>query len=101
MTQFKERKEQTEETGSFLSVGLFDYPVLQTADVLIYHATDVPVGEDQLQHLELCRRIARRFNSRFGPYFVEPQAVLGEAPRIMSLGTVNLASLKRVRTVCG
>ncbi len=85
MTQFKERKERTEQIESFLSVGLFDYPVLQTADVLIYHATQVPVGEDQLQHLELCRRIARRFNSRFGPYFAEPQAVLGEAPRIMSL----------------
>jgi tryptophanyl-tRNA synthetase len=85
MTQFKERKERLEQTESFLNVGLFDYPVLQAADVLIYHATQVPVGEDQLQHLELCRRIARRFNSRFGSYFVEPRPVLGEAPRIMSL----------------
>jgi tryptophanyl-tRNA synthetase len=85
MTQFKDRKERFEQTESFLSVGLFDYPVLQSADVLIYQATKLPVGEDQLQHLELCRRIARRFNSRFAPYFIEPQAILSDAPRIMSL----------------
>jgi len=85
MTQFKDRKERLEQTDSFLSVGLFDYPVLQSADVLIYQATKVPVGEDQLQHLELCRRIARRFNSRFAPYFIEPEAILSDAPRIMSL----------------
>lgn len=84
MTQFKEKRERVERTQEFVSVGLFDYPVLQAADILIYHGTRVPVGEDQLQHLELTRRIARRFNARFGEYFPEPEPLLSEAPRIMS-----------------
>jgi tryptophanyl-tRNA synthetase len=83
MTQFKEKREEA--TEEFVSVGLFSYPVLQAADILIYHGAKVPVGEDQLQHLEMTRRIARRFNSRFGDYFPEPEALLSEAPRIMSL----------------
>jgi len=80
MTQFKEKGELQE----FVSCGLFTYPVLQAADILIYKASKVPVGEDQLQHIELARRIARRFNSRFGEMFPEPEALLTEAPRIMS-----------------
>ncbi len=84
MTQFKERREAAEAAQEFVSVGLFDYPVLQAADILIYHGAKVPVGEDQLQHLELTRRIARRFNARFGDYFPEPEPLLSEAPRIMS-----------------
>ena len=84
MTQFKEKREHVERTQEFVSVGLFDYPVLQAADILIYHGAKVPVGEDQLQHLELTRRIARRFNARFGAYFPEPEPLLSEAPRIMS-----------------
>ena len=80
MTQFKEKSEQQ----SFLSAGLFTYPVLQAADILAYQATGVPVGEDQLQHLELVRDIARRFNQRFGTLFPETQALLTPAPRIMS-----------------
>lgn len=80
MTQFKEKGELQE----FVSCGLFTYPVLQAADILIYKASKVPVGEDQLQHIELARRIARRFNSRFGKMFPEPEALLTEAPRIMS-----------------
>jgi tryptophanyl-tRNA synthetase len=59
MTQFKEKSDRQ----SFISVGLFTYPVLQAADILAYQATEVPVGEDQLQHLELVRDIARRFNT--------------------------------------
>ncbi len=84
MTQFKECREEAEKSQEFVSVGLFDYPALQAADILIYHGAKVPVGADQLQHLELTRRIARRFNSRFGPYFPEPEGILSEAPRIMS-----------------
>lgn len=80
MTQFKEKGE----TQEFVSCGLFTYPVLQAADILIYKASKVPVGEDQIQHIELARRIARRFNSRFGEMFPEPEALLTEAPRIMS-----------------
>ncbi len=80
MTQFKEKGEGQE----FVSCGLFTYPVLQAADILIYKASKVPVGEDQLQHIELARRIARRFNFRFGETFPEPDALLTEAPRIMS-----------------
>lgn len=83
MTQFKEKRDEAAE--EFVSVGLFDYPVLQAADILMYHGAKVPVGDDQLQHVELTRRIARRFNSRFGDYFPEPEGILSEAPRIMSL----------------
>ncbi|HED04629.1 MAG TPA: tryptophan--tRNA ligase [Candidatus Fraserbacteria bacterium] len=85
MTQFKDKREQAEAQEGFVSAGLFDYPVLQAADILLYHGERVPVGEDQLQHLELTRRIARRFNGRFGEYFPEPEALTSEAPRIMSL----------------
>ncbi len=82
MTQFKEKSEHRE----FVPVGLFTYPVLQAADILLYHADGVPVGEDQVQHIELCRRIARRFNARFGDYFPEPEPLLlDKGARIMSL----------------
>ena len=82
MTQFKAKSEGRE----FVTAGLFDYPVLQAADILLYKADRVPVGEDQLQHLELCRRIARRFNSRFGvSFFPEVEPILSKAPRVMSL----------------
>jgi len=72
MTQFKEKSEGKES----VSVGIFDYPVLQAADILIYDADRVPVGDDQRQHLELCRDIAVRFNSRFGETFVVPEAAI-------------------------
>jgi len=82
MTQFKDKSSKE----AFVSSGLFTYPVLQAADILLYLADGVPVGEDQVQHLELSRRIARRFNSRFGDTFPEPQPVVGEkGARIMSL----------------
>jgi len=81
MTQFKQKAAEQE----FVNGGLFYYPVLQAADILLYLADHVPVGEDQLQHLELCRRIARRFNYRFGELFPEPQPILGKGARIMSL----------------
>ncbi len=70
MTQFKDKSGGQES----VSVGLFDYPVLQAADVLLYNAGLVPVGEDQRQHLELMRDVAARFNGRYGETFVEPEA---------------------------
>jgi tryptophanyl-tRNA synthetase len=75
MTQFKAKAEGQES----VSVGLFDYPVLQAADVLLYRADRVPVGEDQRQHLELMRDIAIRFNHRFGQTFPPPQAAIPRA----------------------
>jgi len=81
MTQFKDKSENRD----FISSGLFTYPVLQAADILLYRAGGVPVGEDQVQHLELSRRIARRFNSRYGDLFPEPQPLVGKGARIMSL----------------
>lgn len=82
MTQFKEKSERFREN---VNAGLFTYPVLQAADILLYKAAIVPVGEDQLQHLELTREIARRFNNHFGETFPEPEAELTPAARIMAL----------------
>jgi tryptophanyl-tRNA synthetase len=83
MTQFKEKSEGK---GELVPAALFLYPVLQAADVLAYHATEVPVGEDQRQHIELTREIARRFNERFGETLVEPKHVLpAVGARIMDL----------------
>src|SRR5438067_2437250 len=82
MTQFKEKSEQFRENNN---AGLFTYHVLQAADILLYKAAIVPVGEDQVQHLELTREIARRFNNHFGDSFPEPQPALTKAARIMAL----------------
>lgn len=86
MTQFKDKSKQSEEGGEgFISAGLLDYPVLQAADILIYRADFVPVGDDQDQHLELTRDIAQRFNYLVGKeYFVMPKSLHTIAPRIMS-----------------
>ena len=87
MTQFKDKAQQSASTGDdqFVSVGLFDYPVLQAADILIYRADLVPVGRDQEQHLELTRNIATRFNHLVGQeYFTPPEALYTETPRITS-----------------
>jgi len=81
MTQFKAKAEGQ----SFVSAGLFTYPALQAADILLYDGERVPVGEDQVQHLELTREIARRFNNRFGETFPEVLPLLTRAPRILSL----------------
>src|ERR1700728_2750022 len=84
MTQFKEKAGKDRENAS---VGLYDYPVLMAADILLYRATHVPVGEDQKQHLELSRDIAQAFNRQFGVEFFplpEPQ-IMGPAARVMSL----------------
>jgi tryptophanyl-tRNA synthetase len=84
MTQFKEKSAKRE--GDFISAGLFTYPALQAADILLYDAEHVPVGEDQRQHIEITRDIALRFNHRFGETFVIPQAVTPKAgARVMDL----------------
>lgn len=75
-------KEQIKELGLQPSLGLLAYPVLQAADILLYKAQVVPVGEDQLPHIELTREIARRFNQTYEPTFPEPQALLSDAPRL-------------------
>ncbi len=72
MTQFKDKSQREGTSGA--SVGLFTYPVLQAADILVYQADQVPVGEDQRQHLELTRDLAIRFNSRYGPTLTVPNA---------------------------
>ena len=87
MTQFKDKSTQVREGGKedFISVGLLDYPVLQTADILIYKADYVPVVKDQEQHLELARDIAQRFNTQVGKeYFVLPESLYTETPKIKS-----------------
>ncbi len=80
MTQFKEKGKQHREN---VNVGLLDYPVLQAADILIYKAGYVPVGEDQIQHVEFSREVARKFNARFGETFPEPKVLLSTAPKIL------------------
>jgi tryptophanyl-tRNA synthetase len=87
MHQWKSKRELLEQqAGAFLSSGLFFYPVLQAADVLAYRAGEVPVGDDQRQHVELMREIARRFNERFGEVLVEPEHRIPEVgARIMDL----------------
>ena len=87
MTQFKDKSGQSKQTSSdnFISVGLLDYPVLQAADILIYRADFVPVGQDQDQHLELTRNIAQRFNNQVGKeYFVLPETIYTKTPKIRS-----------------
>ncbi len=87
MTQFKDKSQQVSETSKeqFISVGLLDYPVLQSADILIYKADYVPVGKDQEQHLELTRDIALRFNNSVRKeYFVLPDALYTDTPKIKS-----------------
>lgn len=95
MTQFKEKGEGKE----FVSAALFTYPVLMSADILAYKATVVPVGDDQVQHLELARETARRFNHRFGPVFPEPKPRLSTTPRIMGLDGESKMSKSKGNTI--
>ena len=93
MTQYKEKSDKHGQNA-----GLLTYPVLQAADILLYHAEVVPVGEDQTQHLELARAIARKFNSRYGETFKEPKTLLTKSNRIMAL---NDSSKKMSKSVAG
>jgi tryptophanyl-tRNA synthetase len=89
MTQFKEKSEREPEN---VTAGLLNYPILQAADILIYKADAVPVGEDQAQHLEFSREVARRFNNRFGDYFPEPETLIGRGARVMGIdGAVKMS----------
>lgn len=92
MTQFKDKSAQNDTKGSegFISAGLFSYPALQAADILIYQADFVPVGKDQEQHLELTRNIAQRFNNFAGKeYFPIPEALYTKVPKVMSTADPN------------
>ncbi|MFO7732162.1 MAG: tryptophan--tRNA ligase, partial [Candidatus Aminicenantes bacterium] len=82
MTQFKEKSEREREN---VTAGLLNYPILQAADILIYKADAVPVGDDQAQHLEFTREVARRFNGRFGEFFPEPATLIGRGARVMGI----------------
>ncbi len=82
---FKDKVRQMSETEESVNYGLVGYPILQTADIILYKADTVPVGQDQVPHLELAREIVRRFNNRYGEIFPEPQANLTEDPLIVGL----------------
>ncbi len=102
MTQFKDKAAEQE----FVSAGLFTYPVLMAGDILLYQTDIVPIGDDQRQHLELCRNIAERFNSRYGKTFTVPQGVfpeegariknLQEPERLMSTSAGNPQGVVRI-----
>ena len=84
MTQFKDKCSKMADTA--IGMGIFAYPVLMAADILLYEASEVPVGEDQAQHVELCRDLVRRFNHRYGEVLQLPKAVVPKVgARIMSL----------------
>ena len=98
MVQWKEKSEGRE----FVPVALFDYPVLQAADILLYQANQVPVGDDQRQHLELTRNVAERFNHRFAEVFTVPEATFPKAgARIMDLQHVDRKMSKSIESPRG
>ena len=98
MTQYKEKSQQHKEN---INAGLFSYPVLMAADILLYKATIVPVGDDQAQHLELTREIARKFNYKFGQTFPEPKTQLSKfGARIMSLDNPEVKMSKSLPNGC-
>jgi len=83
MTQFKDKSERQEKN---INTGLLTYPVLQAADILLYHGNTVPVGQDQVQHVELTRDVTKWFNNKFSTdFFEEPKALLTDVPKVMSL----------------
>ncbi|MDP3015343.1 MAG: tryptophan--tRNA ligase [bacterium] len=114
MTAFKEKvlqplklsdrkkitKEKLDEIIGKSNFGLAEYPVLMAADILIYKTEFVPVGEDQLQHLEFARMLVRKFNGKFGETFIEPKPLLTEVPRLMSLDNPNKKMSKSLPAGC-
>ncbi len=99
MTQFKDKSAR--EGGDAASVGLFTYPILQAADILLYQADQVPVGEDQRQHLELTRDLAQRFNGRYGDTFVVPDAYIAkDTARVVDLQNPAAKMSKSLPTGC-
>ena len=100
MTQFKDKSSRY--GAETTSVGLFTYPMLMAADILLYGAVDVPVGDDQRQHVELTRDLAERFNSRFGQTFVVPKAIIQkESARIYDLQNPTSKMSKSAESVAG
>lgn len=96
MTQFKEKSDQHKQN---VNSGLFTYPILMAADILLYRAQVVPVGHDQVQHLELTREICRKFNARYGEVFPEPMPRLSQTPRLMGLDGKSKMSKSRGNAV--
>ena len=96
MIEYKEKVSE----GHVPNVGLFEYPVLMAADILLYKAEVIPVGDDQRQHVELTRDIARTFNSRFGQTFKDPKAALTKVPRVMSLADPMKKMSKSIPNGC-
>lgn len=96
MIEYKEKLAQ----GESANAGLLDYPVLQAADILLYKAEFVPVGEDQRQHVELPRDVARAFNRRFGQTFKEPKVLLTKVSRLMSLDNPTKKMSKSLPAGC-
>jgi tryptophanyl-tRNA synthetase len=100
MTQFKDKSQKGGAESA--SVGLYDYPVLQAADILLYNAHLVPVGEDQRQHLELTRTLARRFNGLYGETFVVPEPMILETgARVMAIDAPTAKMSKSAPTPAG
>lgn len=97
MTQYKDKAGRQKEN---INAGLFTYPTLMAADILLYHPQIVPVGNDQDQHIELARATVRRFNNRFGDTFAEPKALHTPAPRVMSLTDPSKKMSKSVPSSC-
>ena len=93
MTQFKDKSKQHKEN---INAGLLNYPILQAADIALYKADLVPVGEDQSQHLELTRELVRKFNNKFGKVFPLPETRIGRAPKILGLDGLPLPSHCRI-----
>ncbi len=82
MTQFKEKSNQAPEN---INLGLLSYPALMASDIMVYRAEAVPVGDDQIQHLELTRDLTRKFNNAYGEFFPDPEPILSKTPRLMGL----------------
>lgn len=100
MTQFKDKSAKRE--GEFISAGIFTYPALMAADILLYDADEVPVGDDQRQHVEITRDVAIRFNHRFGDTFTVPRAVHPKAgARVMDLQDPTSKMSKSAATDAG
>ena len=97
MTQFKDKAQNDPNN---INMGLVTYPLLMAADILLYDAKFVPVGDDQLQHLELARTLARKFNNKFGKTFIEPQAILAKTARVMSLDNPQKKMSKTLPSGC-
>ena len=96
MTQFKDKAKQHRKN---VNVGLLAYPVLQAADILLYKGNIVPVGEDQVQHIEFTREVARHFNTRYGKTFPECEALLTKSPRIMGINAKSKMSKSKNNTI--